>query len=294
MGIAEFQLLGGVEFVTGQGREVEVVVGLLVVQGVEGVRLRVLVAGRAGGDVVALNVTGIHVDLLETQADLGQPLGRGTGLPFAEQGQAVPLTVIDVPKGIGPHVGPGWRPPVIKVVALVFSAQPQQMAGVEGDVRLQTAAQGIALGVHRHPRGTGGADRGAGDAVDGLHARATRSRRRAIPEALVGTEVHEVVHVLVIDLGLEVAPGEVAGVVEIEVLLLVAEHVHALVGEELLGDVLVTELGLDEVAARLPGQIQVLVAAVIGRGTDHVQGQGMVEPARGRGALEVATRLVIP
>ena len=168
------------------------------------------------------------------------------------------------------------------------------MAGAEIDVRLQTAAQGIAFGVHRHARGAGGADRGAGDAVDGLHARATRARRGAIPEALVGAKVHEVVHVLVVDLGLEVAPGEVAGVVEIEVLLFVAEHVHALVGEEFLGDVLVTNLGLDEVAARLPGQIQVLVAAVIGRGTDHVQGQGMVEPARGRGGLEVATRLVIP
>ena len=101
------------------------------------------------------------------------------------------------------------------------------------------------------------------------------------------------VNILIVSLGLQIAPAELPGVIQIKARLLIAEHIHALVREQFLGDVLVADLGLDLMNTAPPREIQRLVAGVIGRRSHLIQGQGMPDAARGPRGLEVATGLVV-
>ena len=107
MGKAEFQVLGLVQPITGQGGQVDIVVGFLTVLGIEAIGLQVLIAGSGRGGVVTPDIPGIHIDLLEANTQQGQPLRRWPRLPFAVKRYPVAPAVVDVPKGAGIHVGPG-------------------------------------------------------------------------------------------------------------------------------------------------------------------------------------------
>ena len=122
-----------------------------------------------------------------------------------------------------------------------------------------------------------------------------------IPVLLVGAEVHEVLDVLMVDARLQLAPGEVAEVAQVHALLVVAEHVHALVRPQLLGQILQAELGLDQVGAAAERHPQRVVAGVVGGRADFVGRQGVARAACEAGGrsrdeepvLEVAAGVVV-
>ena len=78
---------------------------------------------------------------------------------------------------------------------------------------------------------------------------------------------------------LEHAPVVLAEIAQVDALLLVVEHVHALVGVELVRHVLIAELGLDQVVAAAHGEAEGMGAAFIGRGADFIEGQRMTDTA---------------
>ena len=98
---------------------------------------------------------------------------------------------------------------------------------------------------------------------------------------------------LVIHAGIQVTPGELALPVQIEALFGVAQHVHALVGVELFGHILIAERQVEPLLVAAPGHAQKVVAHVVGRGADHVAPQVLAGIAGGGEALEVASGLVI-
>lgn len=77
----------------------------------------------------------------------------------------------------------------------------------------------------------------------------------------------------------EHAPVVLAEVAQVDALLLVVEHVHALAGVELIRHVLIAELGFDQVVAAAHGEAEGVGAAFVGGGADFVQSQGVSDAA---------------
>ena len=88
-------------------------------------------------------------------------------------------------------------------------------------------------------------------------------------------------------------PAELAEVAQVEALLLVVEHVHALVREELFRDFLVPDLGFDQVVAALHREADGVGAGFVSTGADFVAGDLVAGAAGDIGRLEVAARLVV-
>ena len=72
------------------------------------------------------------------------------------------------------------------------------------------------------------------------------------------------IHRLVVDPRVELAPGELADVVQVETLLLVVEHVHTLVGIKLFRRLDEGVLELDEIAIALETERQLLGPRLVG------------------------------
>ncbi|OIQ68012.1 hypothetical protein GALL_504000 [mine drainage metagenome] len=68
----------------------------------------------------------------------------------------------------------------------------------------------------------------------------------------------------------------------------VAQHVHALVGIELIGHVLIAQSEFEQLVAVAPRQPQRVVAHVVGGGPDDIAPQGVAGAAGGRGCPEIA------
>ncbi len=275
--------------VTRHRGQVDVVIGLAPVAGVECCRIGELVAGSCRRRVVTLDVTGIGLHVLIAHPEQRQPLRVDLGLPLGEQRHAVTLAIVDVEEGARPHSGAGCGPVVVQSVALVLGTYPQQLARGQVDIGLQGQSQGVALGEHRHPEGTGRTDRCTGHTV----YRTGATGGHAVPDAFVGAEVHEVIDLLVIDTGLQRAPAKAAGPAQVDPLLLVVEQVHALVRVELLGHVLVADLGLEQVVTGLHREPEAVVARLVGGGADLVQWQRVTRAPGRRSGLEIAARGVV-
>ena len=98
---------------------------------------------------------------------------------------------------------------------------------------------------------------------------------------------------LVVDLGLQAAPVELAQVAQVDALLGVVGHVHALVGEQLLRHVLVAQGQFQQVFAQLVGQAEFMVTALEGGGSHLVQPGPLAQAPGGAAVLELATRRVV-
>ena len=102
-----------------------------------------------------------------------------------------------------------------------------------------------------------------------------------------------VAHVFLIGPSLQAAPVELAQVAQAGALFLVAQHVHALIGVKLVGNILNAEFGFQQVVVPAGGNAQGLVAALVGGGAHLVPGQVMARAAAGEEILEFPARLVI-
>ncbi|MPM65935.1 hypothetical protein SDC9_112839 [bioreactor metagenome] len=91
----------------------------------------------------------------------------------------------------------------------------------------------------------------------------------------------------------EHAPFELAQIAQIDALLLIVEHVHALVGVELVGHILITELGFDQMVATAQGEPEGMRAALVGGRSDFVESQAVADAAGRRVLPEIAAGLVV-
>ena len=70
-------------------------------------------------------------------------------LPLAEDSDAVALTIVDVPEGVGPHPCAGRRPPVIQAIGLVFGTHAQEVIGRQVDIGAKAETGVLAVGIQR-------------------------------------------------------------------------------------------------------------------------------------------------
>jgi hypothetical protein len=87
------------------------------------------------------------------------------------------------------------------------------------------------------------------------------------------------VNLLVVEARFHLAPVEFAQVTQVDAVLLVVQHVHALARVELERHVLHAQLGLEQVPVVAVGQRQQVVGGVIGGGADLVARQGVAHAA---------------
>jgi len=281
--VAELDAAGVVRGIARDRRHVPVVVGLAAIARVEG-------AGVVHHHVVTLHLAGVGRHPLVARADQGHPPRIEVALPLAEHAGPIALAVVDVLEGVGCHAAYGGglplviehagqaggrrRPPVVETVALIFAAQAQHVGLGQIQARHELGAGVVAAGIHRH--------------AGGDHA-----GRCAVDVLLVVTEVHVVIDLLVIGAGLQLAPAELAQIAQVDTALVVVEHVHALVGIQLVRDVLRAELGFEQLAGAADGDAQLIVVGFIGGGADLIPRQRVAGPAGFPVILEVATGVVI-
>ena len=203
---------------------------------VEGVGVSV-VAG-----VVALDSAAVAAHVGAAQADLRQPLRAPARLPLSKHVKAVALAVVDVVESVGRHAAAGRQPPVVQAVLLQLGADAQRVARRQRYVGFDREAGGLAFGVHRH----------AGHIAFG-----------AVPELFVRAKVHGVAGFLVVCPRLQLPPVELALVAQVEVVAVVARHVHALVGVVLVGNVLHTQFQLQQMGIAAQRKTQRVVAGVV-------------------------------
>ncbi len=139
-----------------------------------------------------------------------------------------------------------------------------------------------------------GGELGARVAAPGVHGHA-RSHQGwcAIEELPVIAKVHLVAYGLVVEPHVHAAPVEAAEVVQIDAVCGVIHHVHALVGVELEGDVLVAIPGLEQLVALAQGKPQQVVLALVGAGAHLVFVQTVTGASCGGEVLEVAAGMVV-
>ena len=258
----------GIGAVARQGAEVPGLIAALAVGGIESVGLRVVIG------VVALHLATVAADVAGAHAHLGEPLRIPARLPFGKHVQTVALAIADVPEHIRGHAAARGVPPVVQGVALRQGAHFQGVACRQGQLGAHVHAAGVAPGVHGH---------------------AGHVACRAVPELFVLTKIHAVACALVVHACLQLAPAALALVAQVELLAVVAGHVHALVGKVLVGNVLHAQAQIDHILRAAPGQAEAVVAREVAAGADLVATQpalGLVGRCRACG-LEVAGRAVV-
>jgi len=268
-GVAPFIFQVGVGGITGQGRQVQVVVRLAPILVVKGVGIRVVTG------VVAMHRSriGLHRAAADTQQ--GAPLIVPAGFPFGEDIEPVPLAVLDVDESIRGHAAARGIPPVIETVMLKFRAQTQDIPGIQIDFRLDRGAGVLALRGHGH----------SGDGV-----------ATAVPVELVLIEIHLVPGMLVVHPGFQLAPVVEPRIAQVELIALVAGHVHVLVGETLIGNILGAHFQIHHVVAVAGGDVDGLVARLVGGGAHRIPGNPMGTGGGVEGLvprLKIAPRLIV-
>ena len=177
---------------------------------------------------------------------------------------------------------------------LNFAPHAQQVLRGERHFRPDAGARGFAFGVHRHPIGTGGST------IAEYRCSARRSIQRcrtagscAIPVALVGAEIHVVIDLFIVCTRLQRAPVELAEIAQVHALLVVVEHIHALIRVELVRHVLNADFSFEQVIVFIERQSQAVVARLIGGGANFVVRQGMPDATGEIIILEISARGVI-
>ena len=274
--IGRARLVRKAEFIAGVGAggvacqrgEVDVVVTALAVTRVEGLGLHGIAA------VVALHRPTVGAHAAGAQSGLCEPLRAPARLPLCEQVQAVASAVTDVPERIWRHAATGRQPPVVQAVVLRLAPNTQGVTRRQGDLAAQLHARGLALGVHGHARHVVGS---------------------AVPELFVGAEVHAVAGALVVGPRLQLPPVKLALVAQVELLAVVARHVHALVGKVLVRDVLHPQAHFHQLRGIAQCIGQSVVARFVAAGAHFVAPQplGRFVAGSGPGGLEGPRSLVV-
>jgi hypothetical protein len=101
------------------------------------------------------------------------------------------------------------------------------------------------------------------------------------------------VNLLVVDARFYLAPVELAQVTQVDAVLLVVEHVHALARVELERHVLHAQLGLEQVPVVAVGQRQQVVGGFISGGADLIARQRVADAAGEIVVFEVGTGGVV-
>ena len=205
--IADLVGIGLARLVTGQRREIEIDEAFGMIEGIEG-------GGIGGCPAVILNGAGIRPHPVDPPAEQGGPFGGPFGLPFGKGAEAVAGGVVELIRTVRPHHHPHDRgPPILDFIVMELVADPDRVAGVQGQLGFDRIAHVGGLGVHFH---------GAG------------AHRRLIGGII--KVVHLVLDALPIDFGVERAPIEFALIAAIGVVGLVVVHVHRGIGKPLIGN----------------------------------------------------------
>ncbi len=266
----------------GQRGQVDVVVGFLAVGIIEGGCV-----GRVRG-VIPLHLAGIHVDFFVAQAELRQPPRVPLRFPFAECRQTVALAVVDVPEHVGRHPPAGWIPPVVQAVALYFSANADQVSRRQRDIRLDDRAGIFPFGIHRH------ACRASGLAFGGYAGGSIGNGCPiAVPEQFVIEELHVMPRIFMIGPRFQLAPVVLPLVAQVDLLAVVAGHVHALVGPALVGNVLQAQFQFEQMIFMARGQGDRLVGRLVHAGADFVGIDDVPIIGVDIGRLEIVAGMVI-
>ncbi len=283
---AHREILRGSKRPARQQRGIDMGVGARAVDGVERRGVAQLVVHHRAHAIavgIAVHRPGIGAHALHPQPRQGLPFRAELLLPFAPHADAVALAVVDVEEGAGPHHPARRRPVVVEVIALQLDSGAQHVLRRQIDACLQLHPGGAALAIHRHAGGAGGRQRAAGIAAHAaLHGLA------AVPEAFVCAEVHEVIDGFMVGARIERAPAELLEPVQIDAFFGIAQHVHALVGVELIRHVLIAQTDFKQLIAALPRQPQGVVAHVVGGGADEVAREALPRAAGGGKGFEVA------
>ena len=217
-----------------------------------------------------MHLAGIGGDVLITHAQLGGPGTVQLTFPLGKQRSAVTLAIIDVLEGIGRHAASaGGRPVIIQAIALILATHAQQIIGAQLNFRLDATTQRLAVAVHRH------------------------TRRGTVLELLVRAEVHLVLDLLVVDLSFQAAPVEFAEITQVQALLRVVGHVHALIGEQLLRNLLLAKREFEQILAQFERHAQFVIAGFIGRGGHLIQRRSLTRTPRRRRGFEIITGHVV-
>ena len=99
--------------------------------------------------------------------------------------------------------------------------------------------------------------------------------------------------IFAIDPRFQSAPLKLAGIAQIDLPAVVAGHVHALIGEALIWNVLFAKFEFQQVAIVAQRQFEGLVAGFVSGRADFVTGQPVAAGCGQPGSFEVLRRLVI-
>ena len=189
--------------------------------------------------VVALHLAGAAAHPLVANAHQAAQLFAVVALQLGEQRIAVAASAVDIGKGVGRHHhATRGRPVVVEPIALKLYAVAQNLAVAELIVDIHSNTATDSLGLHRHTAGG------------------------AVEELLVGAKVHGVVGVLPVQTAVDAAPAVVAAVAQRRPPAGVVEHIHALVGKALKGDVLIADINAKAVLLAIHIQPQRVVVAL--------------------------------
>ena len=206
--------------VSDDGTDVEVAIAARAIRRIESGHVAHDVGAHHVHAAVALNRARVHGDALVAGTDFRRPACVEVMFPLGIQRAAITPAVADVPEDVRRHHHAARRqPPVVQTVAAMQGTKTQAVITGQLDVGIQGQGRGVAVGIHRH---AGGAHQAlfAGNPI--VVGRIAALRRRTVEVTLVVAEIHVVLQVFAIGARLQATPGEFAGIVQVDALLVVA------------------------------------------------------------------------